>query len=92
MLGQLTRFLRQLVLRTSYTMFSKDDTRVESAGVAPSTHNTALSNRRLSRTRYAGSLLFNIAAFILPALYGKTVLVARSGARYSFADLRRCLP
>jgi len=32
--------------------------------------NNTRSNIRLSRSSYTGTLLFNIGAFVLPALYG----------------------
>ncbi|KAI0436106.1 hypothetical protein F4803DRAFT_252152 [Xylaria telfairii] len=64
----------------NYTMLPKDDTTTEHASVA-ATHATsdhdetirqpsmAESTSRWHRDRYFGSLAFNVAAFILPALY-----------------------
>jgi Na+-driven multidrug efflux pump len=55
-------------------MLPKDDTALETA-VAPSNAPTEedalreIDSKPWSRTRYTGTLLFNIGAFILPALY-----------------------
>ncbi|KAK3058476.1 hypothetical protein LTR09_000040 [Extremus antarcticus] len=55
-------------------MLPKDDTQVETTSAAEETsydHGSPENKTRFwSRSSYTGSLLFNIAAFVLPALYG----------------------
>ncbi|KAK3697493.1 hypothetical protein LTR37_017439 [Vermiconidia calcicola] len=52
-------------------MVPKDDTTVDAATVDHEHTGEAVPKAKLwSRSRYTGSLLFNVSAFILPALYG----------------------
>ena len=74
MLGQFLGACRRLALRRLYTMLPKDDTTIETA--ASSSHTTTeedalreIDSKPWSRRRYTGTLLFNIGAFVLPALY-----------------------
>ena len=74
MLHQLSGALRRLVLRRLYTMLPKDDSTIETAPVhldlATDDDDSRLqSSKPWSRGRYTGTLLFNIGAFFLPALY-----------------------
>lgn len=74
MLGQLLGAVRRLALRRLYTMLPKDDTTIETASARPqsATDDEAEqheSSKPWSRGRYTGTLLFNVGAFILPALY-----------------------
>lgn len=77
MLDQIARSARQLTLRTAAGMLSKHngavvDTTTEPSVISMHTIEDPISDQktnRWSRTRYPGSLLFNLAAFILPALY-----------------------
>ncbi|KAI8631712.1 hypothetical protein F5Y19DRAFT_463388 [Xylariaceae sp. FL1651] len=68
-------------LRWDYTMLPKDDSAVEgafAAGTSATPDHDATSDAtvmpdqesRWHRDRYFGALIFNVAAFILPALYG----------------------
>ncbi|EMD00361.1 hypothetical protein BAUCODRAFT_161406 [Baudoinia panamericana UAMH 10762] len=73
MIGHLLRTARSSsVFRHAYTMLSKDDTIIGTtdAGVrAPGGPPPDTLVKPWSRKRYFGTLLFNIAAFTLPALY-----------------------
>ncbi len=67
--------LRRALQRRLYTMLPKGDFETETAtsGTEESVEPTQDDRTEIgprSRKRYLGSLLFNIAAFILPALYG----------------------
>ena len=69
---RLVRAGRQATYRHIYTMLPKDDAHVETTSSGsetqyqPNTHPP----KPLSRSTYPGSLLFNTASFVLPALYG----------------------
>nr|POF17467.1 hypothetical protein CFP56_12881 [Quercus suber] len=75
MLGRVLRAARRASWRTLHTMLPKDDITVatdsvDAGGVeTTSQQEDASSDQPWSRQRYFGSLMFNIAAFILPALY-----------------------
>nr|POE99394.1 putative transporter c11d3.18c [Quercus suber] len=75
MLSRVLRAARRATQQTLYTMLPKDDATV-AVGPVDDGENEILSeqedaplNQPWSRQRYFGSLLFNIGAFILPALY-----------------------
>ena len=75
MLGQFLEACRRLAPRRLYTMLPKNDTTIETA--VPSSNATTeedtlheIDSKPWSRRRYTGTLLFNVGAFILPALYG----------------------
>ncbi|KAK4565652.1 hypothetical protein LTR86_003500 [Recurvomyces mirabilis] len=53
-------------------MLPKDDFEVEAAAIAPEADDSLAhqGQPRWSRQGYAGTLLWNVAAFLLPALYG----------------------
>jgi len=68
----LHRRLQTLIYDTAYTMVPKNDNVIDAAAVdivddSPTGESTRL---RQSRDSYTRTLLSNIAAFILPALYG----------------------
>ena len=72
MMGRLLRACRHSAQRRLYTMLPKDDTSIETAGTVSGHEEQFLDeadSKPWSRKRYTGSLLFNIAAFLLPALY-----------------------
>ena len=73
MLLRLLRAARHVTQRHLYTMLPKDDGTSVSATFTHSHDNEDASGnaheRLWSRKRYSGSLLFNLAAFTLPALY-----------------------
>ena len=73
MLGQFSRACRRLAQRRLYTMLPKDDTTIETASATRAITEEDLLReadlRPWSRKRYTGTLLFNVGAFILPALY-----------------------
>ena len=74
MFGQLFGAGRRLALRRLYTMLPKDNTIVETVSAAGHTATEEQlvrenESKPWSRKRYTGTLLFNVGAFILPALY-----------------------
>ena len=75
MFGQIFRVARHAVQGHLYTMLPKDDTQIETRVAHDDTTATddiyqqESIGRFWSRSSYSGSLLFNIGAFVLPALY-----------------------
>lgn len=75
MLGQMLHAARRVTQRHLYIMLPKTDISVEATGIGDGLATTASSQEPahdgpfLSRQRYTGSLLFNLGAFVLPALY-----------------------
>ncbi|KAK5675415.1 hypothetical protein LTS10_011857 [Elasticomyces elasticus] len=63
-------------VQTFYTMLPKDNSRTTTTATSssedhrPSEDHDEVPRTLWSRKRYSGTLLFNIAAFVLPALYG----------------------